>query len=58
MQARVADLVLKHAIEASEEDIARCLAELKRVRQTGVPVLPGCGLTLEKMASDRPKVAA
>jgi hypothetical protein len=57
-QVRAADLVLKYATEASEEDIQRCLAELKRARQAGVPVLPGSGRALEQMASGRPKVAA
>ena len=50
-----ADLVLKHGIEASEEDIQRCLAELKRPRQ--VPALTGPGRTFEEIAWDR-KVAA
>ena len=57
-QVGAADLVLKHGIEASEEDIQRCLAELKRARQPGVPVLAGDRRTFEQMASRRPKVAA
>jgi hypothetical protein len=57
-QVRAADLVLQYATEASEEDIGRCLAELKRARQAGMPVLAGLGLTWEKRAADRPKVAA
>jgi predicted DNA-binding transcriptional regulator AlpA len=58
MQVRAADLVLKHAIEASEEDIQRCLAELKRARPAGAPVLAGSGRTFEQRAPGRPKVAA
>jgi hypothetical protein len=57
-QVMAADLVLKHGIEASEEDIQRCLAELKRARQAGVPVLTGPRRTFDEIASDRRKVAA
>jgi hypothetical protein len=54
-QVMAADLVLKHGIEASEEDIQKCLADLKRPRPVSAPTGPG--RTFEEMAWDR-KVAA
>jgi len=51
---RAADLVLKHATEASEEDIEACLTEVTRLRQGA---LPGDRRTFEEIPRQRPKAA-
>jgi hypothetical protein len=52
---RAADLVLKYAIAASEEDIAALLEELK---QTGPALHAGARGTFEEIAGERPRKAA
>jgi hypothetical protein len=43
-RVRAADLVLKYATEASEEDIEACLSELNGARQGAAAILPGGGI--------------
>ncbi len=56
IRVRAADLVLEHAIKASEEDIEACLSELNCAGQAGPGALPGGRRTFEE--SERPRVAA
>ena len=57
-QQAAAHLVIKHGLNASEEDIENWLAELKRARQA-VPVFrTGGSRTIPEIARERPKVAA
>jgi transposase-like protein len=43
-RVRAADLVLRYATEASEEDIEACLSELNGARQGAAAILPGGGI--------------
>jgi hypothetical protein len=53
-QARAADLALKYATEASEEDIEACLAELNRARSAAPAILPGDRRTFQEIAPVHP----
>ncbi len=55
---RAADLVLKHATDASEEDIEIRLAECECAAQAALAVLPGGRGPFDEIARERPKEAA